>query len=280
MFRKARRPAILAFLPVVFSFSVGASVNPGQGPIEAARLVRATALDGQVFHVQGLELQERRIWVTSIDSRNRRAFLHEFDRTSGKPLRRLELTDGARYHPGGISLAGTSLWIPVAEKRPDSTTVLLEIDTQSLQVRRRIAVNDHLGCVAVSGQTLVAGNWDTRQFHIINLARPERTRIVDNPSDTAFQDIKFVGNQLVGGGPNSLWTGKLDWIDWPTMKVARSLKVGAVGPVRPFGRGGAYTSEGMAIEGRELFVVPEDGPSRLFQFHLSEAVVGADGKAV
>ena len=74
--------------------------------------------------------------------------------------------------------------------------------------------------------------------------------------------------QLVAAGSQSLWSGTVDWIDWPWMKRTRSLRAGAVGSVRPLGRGGPYTGEGMAIEGRDLYVVPEDGPSRLFHFRL------------
>lgn len=270
---KAKRAGLVAFLLLASGLTVGAAPDRENGPIEQARLVRAMPLQGELFHVQGLELEATRVWVTSIDRKNRKAFLHLFDRASGTFLRRIELTDGARYHPGGISISGRSLWVPVAEMRPRSTSVLLEIDTESLQVLRRIEVNDHLGCVAVTGGTLVAGNWDSCQFHIIDLADPSRLRTVTNPSRTAFQDIKFVGNQLVAAGTRSLWSGTLDWIDWPGLKVTRSLRSGAVGPVRPFGRGGAYTSEGMAIEGRDLYVVPEDGPSRLFHFRLSDAAV-------
>lgn len=273
MFHKAKRPGLIAFLLLASSLTVGAAPNSESGPIEQAKLVGTTQLDGELFHVQGLELDATRVWVTSIDRRNRKAFLHQFERASGKFVRRIELTDGTRYHPGGISISGGSLWVPVAEMRPRSSAVLLEIDMETMQVLRRIAVNDHLGCVAVSGQMLVAGNWDSRQFHIIDLTDPTKLRTVNNPSQTAFQDIKFVGNQLVAAGSRSLWSGTLDWIDWPGLKVTRSLRAGAVGPVRPFGRGGAYTSEGMAIEGRDLYVVPEDGPSRLFHFRLSDAVV-------
>lgn len=279
MIGKAKRPGMLAFLLVASGLSVGAAPDPASSPIEHARLVGATWLDGELFHVQGLELEPNRVWVTSIDRGNRKAYLHQFDRASGKFLRRIELTDGKRYHPGGISISGRSLWVPIAEMRPRSSAVLLEIDTQTLQVLRRIEVNDHLGCVAVLGQMLVAGNWDSRRFHVIDLAEPTRRTTVPNPSRTAFQDIKFVGNQLVAAGTRSLWSGTLDWIDWPDLKVARSLRAGAIGPVRPFGRGGAYTSEGMAIEGRDLYVVPEDGPSRLFHFRLSEAVVNGNGTA-
>ncbi len=247
----------------------GAAVPGGfSGDIEHARLIGALQLRGEVFHVQGLALGGQRIWVTSVDNGAHKAWLHEFDRASGRFLRRLELTDGARYHPGGLSVSGGSIWVPVAELRADSSAVLVEIDADTLAVRRRIAVADHIGCVAASGQTLVAGNWDSKLLYVFDLAKGVPTRVVRNPSATHYQDIKFVGDQLVAGGNTSWLSGTVDWIDWPTMKLSRSIQAGAIGPVRPFGRGGPYTGEGMAIEGRELYVLPEDGPSRVFHFQL------------
>ncbi|MCW1430548.1 DUF6454 family protein [Novosphingobium sp. JCM 18896] len=262
-----------ALLLVLWSLSVAAAPDrpdadwAGSG-IENARLQGTLKLDGEVFHVQGLELDARRIWLTSVDQANRKGYLHLFDRTSGKLLRRIELTDGARYHPGGISRSGRSLWIPVAEMRPDSSAVLIELDADSLRLSRKIRVADHLGCVAASGHILVAGNWDSRMFYVIDLAAPGRVRKLANPSPTHHQDIKFVGDQLVAAGNLSLWSGTVDWIDWPSMRLRRTLRAGAIGPVRPFGRGGPLTGEGMTIDGRDLYVVPEDGPSRLFRYRL------------
>lgn len=271
MISKILRSGSVFMLIGLFSLSVAAAPGAVDAPVEHARLLGALQLQGEVFHVQGLAMAPTRIWVTSVDQAGHKAWLHEFERKTGRFMRRLELTDGARYHPGGLSLSGGSLWVPVAEMKADSSAVLVEIDAQTLQVRRRIAVADHIGCVAASGQTLVAGNWDSRLLYVFDLARGVPVRVVPNPSATHYQDIKFVGGQLVGGGNTSWLSGTVDWIDWPTMKLTRSIKAGAVGPVRPFGRGGPYTGEGMAIEGRELYVVPEDGPSRVFHFRLDAA---------
>jgi hypothetical protein len=268
MIRRARRPRTFLILAAALGLSVGAAPHRTQRPVEGAQLVDARPLRGELFHVQGLELDNRRIWVTSVDRRRRKAYLHEFDRASGAFLRRVELTDGPRYHPGGLSKAGGSIWIPVAETRPDSSALLVELDATTLAVRRRIPIADHIGCVAVSGRTLVAGSWDSRRLHILDLAGQTAPRVVANPSPTRHQDMKFVGGQLVAGGVRGWWSGAVDWIDWPSLRVARTLRAGAVGTVRPFGRGGPYTGEGLAIEGRDLYVVPEDGPSRLFHFRL------------
>lgn len=257
--------------------SISLSASPGtfgpsslDGELEHGKYVGALQLQGEVFHVQGLALDPAHVWVTSVDHGGRRAFLHMFDRASGRFLRRLELTDGARYHPGGLSLSGHSLWVPVAELRPDSSAVLMEIDAETMKVRRRIAVADHIGCVAADGTKLVAGNWDSKQLYEFDLKRGNMpVRVVDNPSGTHFQDMKFVDGQLVAGGNTSWLAGTLDWIDPATMRVTRSLKAGSIGPVRPFGRGGPVTGEGMAIEGRDVYVLPEDGPSRVFHFRLN-----------
>lgn len=268
MIRKIIRSGLTTVFLVLSTLSIAAAPEQMNGAIEHARLAGTQQLDGELFHVQGLELAGNRIWVTSVDHDNRRGYIHEFNRATGKLLRRLELTDGDRYHPGGISISGGSIWVPVAELRPDSSAVLVEIDANSLLVRRKIPVADHLGCVAASGNTLVAGNWDSRKLYIIDLADKLAMRIVPNPSETHFQDMKFADGHLVGGGNLDLWSGTLDWIDMASMKVVRTLQAGAVGPVRPFGRGGPLTGEGMAIEGRDLYLVPEDGPSRLFHFSL------------
>jgi hypothetical protein len=252
------------------SLSVAAAPDQFDGGIENARLLGTLELAGELFHVQGLELDSRRIWVTSVDQTNRKGYIHEFDRRTGKLRRRLELTDGSKYHPGGISISGRSIWVPVAELKPKSTAVLVEIDTETLRVRRKIPVADHLGCVAASGSSLVAGNWDSELLYIFDLNDDARTRIVPNPSPTRYQDMKFVDGQLVAGGSLTLWSGAVDWIDWPSMKLRRTLRAGAIGPIRPLGRGGPYTGEGMAIDGRDLYVVPEDGPSRLFHFRLED----------
>lgn len=262
------KAAAAALLVTVSTLSVAAVPDLLDGSVEQARPMGATALQGELFHVQGLALEPGRIWVTSVDGASRRGYLHLFDRATGRLLRRLDLTDGLRFHPGGISLSGRSLWVPVAELRPHSTTLLLEIDTATLAVRRRIAVPDHLGCVAVAGTRLVAGNWDSERLYLFDLARGARMRSMANPSSTHFQDMKIVGGQLVASGNRSWWDGTVDWIDLASMTVTRSLHAGAVGALKPIGRGGPLTGEGMAIEGRDLYLLAEDGPSRMLRFRL------------
>ncbi|MEY2883934.1 MAG: hypothetical protein RL490_1658, partial [Pseudomonadota bacterium] len=106
-------------------------------------------------------------------------------------------------------------------------------------------------------------------LYVFDLGKAAPPRVVPNPSATHYQDMKFVGNQLVAGGSRTLWSGAVDWIAWPSLKIVRTLRSGTVGLARPFGRGGAYTGEGLAMQGRDLYLLPEDGPSRVFHFTLN-----------
>lgn len=267
---KLLAPLLMASLFCATVAAALAGAAQPEGGIEGARLVDVRTLDGELFHVQGLDMDDRHIWVTSVDTGSRRGWLHQFSRATGKFERRIELTEGPRYHPGGFSIRGDSIWVPVAEYAPHSSSVIEEIDKHSLAIRRRIAVPDHLGCLAVSGDELVAGNWDAQRLYVLDLAG-KVLRSFPNPSGTPFQDIKFANGRLVGSGPSTPFGGAIDWLaqtrDGPgraaAMTVTASLHAGMTD------RGRSYTGEGMALQGRDLYLLPEDGPSRIFHYRLA-----------
>jgi len=265
--RRTIRTALTAASLLLLSLTAAAAQQESSEAVQHAKLLDILKLDGGLFHVQGVDLDSRHIWVTSVDLASHKGYLHQFDRRTGKMLRRLELTDGPRYHPGGFSLHGSSIWVAIAEMKPNSSATLEEIDTGSLRVRRKIHVDDHLGCVAVSDHNIIAGNWDSRQFRIFDLRSGKQVRVVPNPSATAYQDMKLVGGQLVASGVVTPLSGTIDWIDWPSMKLVRTSRTGVTDRARP------YTGEGMALKDRDLFLIPEDGPTRLFHFKLDDREV-------
>lgn len=239
-----------------------ATAAPVEG-IEGAQLVETQALDGTLYHVQGVDLDAEHIWVTSVDIANRRGYLHQFNRRTAKLERQVELSDGPRFHPGGFSVAGDSIWVPVAEYRPNSSAVLLELDKRTLAVKRKIEVADHIGCVAVTKDGLIAGNWSSRKLYVFD-GKGRQVRTIDNPSANQFQDIKFVKGELVGSGNITKTTGAVEWFRWPSLKLVRSVRSGTTD------RGRLYTAEAMALKGDDLYLVPEDGPSRMFHFVLGK----------
>ncbi|MEG9431885.1 DUF6454 family protein [Terriglobus sp. ADX1] len=231
--------------------------------IEHARMADVQVLQGTVFHVQGIDLDKEHIWVTSVDSNTHIGYLHQFNRKTGVFERQVDVTDGERYHPGGFSISGDSIWVPVAEYKPNSSATLLELDKKTLKVKRKISVADHIGCVAVTKDSLIAGNWGSRKLYVLGMDG-KVIRVIDTPSQNQYQDIKFVNGMLVGGGNLTKTTGALDWYEWPSMKPVRSLASGTTD------RGRLYSAEGMTLKGNDLYLLPEDGPTRVFHFVIDK----------
>jgi hypothetical protein len=238
------------------------SPTPVDG-VEGAHLKEILPLRGTLYHVQGVDLDGEHIWVTSVDSANHKGYLHQFNRASGAFERQVEVTDGPRFHPGGFSIEGDSIWIPVAEYRPQSSAVIEELDKHSLAVKQKIAVADHLGCLAVTPEGLIAGNWGSRRFYLFD-RQGHQLRSFENLESNAYQDMKFVAGKLVASGTFTHAVGSIDWYSWPSMKLTRRLHAGVTD------RGKPYTEEGMALQGKDLYLLPEDGPSRLFHFVLAD----------
>ena len=211
-------------------------------------------------HPQGIEVEGDRLWVTWVDRKNKTGHLGEFDIVSGKLLRLVPVHQGERYHPGGIARDGDSLWLPVAEYRPNSSSVIQRRNKKTLELEAEFEVADHIGCVAAGGGSVYGGNWDAQQIYTWDRAG----RLVakrDNPSGTAFQDLKLAGGRLIGGGLRADG-GAIDWLDPEDLHLVERIRAGKSN------RGVMFTQEGMAIAGDRLYLLPEDSPSRLFVFRV------------
>jgi Family of unknown function (DUF6454) len=224
-------------------------------------LLQTLELRGRVYHVQGIDLDDGRLWVTSVDSASRKGYLHEFALPSGELKRAIEIQDGVRFHPGGISADAASIFIPVAEYRRDSSAVIQRRNKATLALEYQFEVADHIGCVAVGSDVLVGGNWDSRDLYIWD-HRGKLQRKIPNPTGNGFQDIKLQNGILIGSGLLPGRKGAIDWLEFPSLRPLRRITAGNTD------RGEPYTREGMAIRDGRLYLVPEDGPSRLFVFRL------------
>ncbi len=231
----------------------------------AAEPARILELQADIHHVQGIDVDGPRAWVTSVNSRSGKGYLHEFSLKDGTLLRSVEVEDGVRFHPGGISADETSIWLPVAEYRRSSTSVIQQRSKQTLELEFQFAVPDHIGCIAVAGKQLIGGNWDSRRFYVWN-RRGKLIRQLPNPTETAYQDLKFDGHQLVGSGLLPDHSGAIDWLELPSLRPTGRVSMGETD------RGAPLTREGMAINRIELLLLPEDGPTRLFFFSTPELV--------
>ena len=224
-------------------------------------LLRVIELKGNTHHPQGIEIEDGRLWVTSVDRAAQTGYLHEFSLPDGALVREIELRDGPRFHPGGISGTRDSLWIPIAEYRARSSAVVERRNKRTLALERRFPVDDHIGCVTTDGAIVIGGNWDTRELYFWD-ATGKLLRKESNPTGNAFQDMKVGAGRLVGSGLLADKSGAIDWLELPGLKTVRRITAGKTT------RGDPYTREGMTIRGDELFLLPEDSPSRLFVFRL------------
>jgi Family of unknown function (DUF6454) len=225
------------------------------------KLVRVLELKAATQHVQGIDFDDRLLWVTSVDKSNRKGWLQEFLLATGELTRQIQIDEGVRFHPGGISADGESLWIPVAEYRPKSSSVIQKRSKRTLKLEFQFDVPDHIGCIVVTPEFLIGGNWDSKEFYFWD-HNGRLIRKVASPTDNAYQDMKFASGQIVASGILPDKTGGIDWLDYPSLRLMKRVKAGNTD------RGVLYTREGMAIRGNQLLLLPEDEASRLFVFEL------------
>lgn len=228
-----------------------------------AKLERVIPLQAEVHHVQGIVVDGARLYVTAVNALALRGMLHEFELPSGRLIRTVEIHRGAQFHPGGMSASRDSLWIPVAEYRRNSSAVIQRRSKRTLALESEFAVADHIGCVAVDGNRIFGGNWDSRQIYEWDLTG-KLMRKRDNPTGNSFQDIKAVNGRLVGGGFVNR-VPAIDWFDRDTLALVHRMDAGKTD------RGAAFTREGLDLHGSKLYLLPEDDPSRLFVFELPAA---------
>src|SRR5262249_9745034 len=226
-----------------------------------SELVRSIELEGDTYHVQGVDFNNQSLWVPSVDPTASKGRLHEFSLATGKMERTEEIQDGVRFHPGGIASDELSIWIPVAEYRRMSTSLIERRNKRTLQLEFAFRVSDHIGCVAVTPEYVIGGNWDSLVFYVWD-HNGKLLRTVDNETHNAYQDMKFDGRYIVASGLLSDGSGAIDWIDFPSFHLVHRLKAESTDRQVPF------TREGMAIRGSQLLLLPEDNPSRAYIFRM------------
>ena len=256
------------------TFLAAAAPGPtGEGmfPLDQYSLSEPLVLRGEIYHVQGLDLDEDFVYVSSVDRHLHRALLHKFTR-DGSLVATADLTDGPRYHPGGIALEDDSLWVPVAEYRSDSTARILQLDKKTLRAVSSFTVYDHIGAVTAGGGKVYGANWDAKRLYTWDRAG----KILDikpNAMRVAYQDLKFADGDLIAAGVlRDQPGGAIDWLDPVSLLPKRRLPVGRADS------GSVWTREGMTLHGGKLYLLPDDGSrgaAKVHAFDLARLVATA-----
>jgi hypothetical protein len=114
------------------------------------------------------------------------------------------LGEGASYHPGGIDYDGTNIWVPVAEYRPNSSSIIYRVDPVTMKATEVFRFADHIGAIVhnTDDRTLHGVSWGSRRFYRWTLddkgrvtnagASPESVRTLNPSHYVDYQDCKYV----------------------------------------------------------------------------------------
>jgi Family of unknown function (DUF6454) len=196
----------------------------------------------------------------------------------GKLLKDIELGEGDMYHPGGIASDGESIWVSVAEYRPNSESIIYKVDPKTMKPQEMFRTNDHIGGILRDEKNgiLKAVSWGSRTFYEFS----EKGKILSkkkNPSHFIdYQDCESAGkeNMICSGitelpqqGSNTAKyeLGGLALLDMKTMGIKHEL------PISLFSsQGHTVTRNPVFLERTDqtlkLFTVPDDDNSSMLVY--------------
>ncbi len=227
-------------------------------------LERTVPMRFPAHHPQGLVKIGERLFVSSVevttpprrgaggdgfDRDAGRGVGHLFEATmDGKLVADVVLGEGTVYHPGGLDFDGRDIWVPVAEYRPNSRSIVYRVDPATRKVVEVFRFADHLGGVAsnIDDHALHAVSWGSRWIYRFALDRSGRPTNADAPLSTLrapnrshyvdYQDCKYAGQQRMlcsgiadvprNAGERRLPLGGIDLVDLVTAAPLHQLPVG------------------------------------------------------
>jgi hypothetical protein len=207
--------------------------------------------------------------------------LFVFDK-QGKLVKDIRLGEGIIYHPGGIAFDGKFIWVPVAEYRPNSHSIIYKVDPKTLKVEEVFRVNDHIGGLVHDNQSgkLIGVSWGSRKFYEWN-EKGKQLRMKTNPSHFIdYQDCESVGQgKMICSGiselPNPATNfstpyelGGLALIDMKTLDILYEVPVTEFSP-----QGHVITRNPVYLEdfdqGLRLYAVPDDDHASLLVYEMN-----------
>lgn len=218
-----------------------------------------------------------------------RGHLFKFDK-DGRLLGDLTLGDGAIYHPGGIDFDGRFIWVPVAEYRPNSRSIVYRVEPAAMTATEMFRYPDHIGGLVhdLDDRSLHGVTWGARRF--VRWPLDARGRVLPasasrtNPSFYVdYQDCKALGHREMlcagvssysrTGRETSFALGGLELVNLATGHPIHQL------PVELWADSGVpMTQNPFWIEPSELprsglrvYFLPEDRQSTLFTYEVTAA---------
>src|SRR3954447_1089122 len=151
----------------------------------------------RTFHPQGMVKIGGTLFGSSgevIDRDAGRGIGHLFKiDKAGRLIADLRLGEGTIYHPGGIDYDGTSIWVPVAEYRPDSRAIIYRVDPTAMTAAEVFRVADHIGAIVhdTDAGTLHGVSWGSRRFYRWSMSGVAQGTALNPSHYVDYQDCKY-----------------------------------------------------------------------------------------
>ena len=206
---------------------------------------------------------------------------------AGKLLADLPLGEGSIYHPGGIDYDGRSIWVPVAEYRPNSRAIIYRVDPATMKATEVFRYGDHIGGIVhnTDDRTLHGVSWGSRRFYRFTLddqgrvtnagVAPTELRKPNRSGYIDYQDCKYLGRrEMLCSGLNNYQMkkdgprfplGGFEIVDLGTDQAKAQM------PIELWAESGLpMTQNPFWVEatatGLRAYFMPEDGKSTLYVY--------------
>jgi hypothetical protein len=187
-------------------------------------LVAAVPIAFRTHHPQGMVKIGETLFVSSVEVKVATKRLAQpaggYDRDTGEGVGHLfkvdmaghliadlRLSEGTIYHPGGIDYDGKYIWVPVAEYRPNSRSIVYRVDPDTMTSTEVFRFADHIGAIVhnTDDHTLHGVSWGSRRFYRWMLGSdgkvtnadtsPEKLRTLNASHYLDYQDCKYLGGR-------------------------------------------------------------------------------------
>jgi hypothetical protein len=188
------------------------------------KLVGSVPIAFPTFHPQGMVKIGDTLYVSSVEVkvpvRRYPQPINGLDRDTGEGIGHLfaidasghlvsdlRLGEGPIYHPGGLDYDGKDIWVPVAEYRPDSRSIVYRVDPRSMKATEVFRFPDHLGGLVhnTDDHTLHGVSWGSRRFYRWKMdaagrvaagrTAPDKLRTLNTSHYLDYQDCKYAGGR-------------------------------------------------------------------------------------
>lgn len=250
-------------------------------------VVGRVPLDFPAHHPQGVTRgHDHRLYVSTAEITEATRFhdspVDGYDRTPGRgqghvfvtdadgaALGRVSVGEGTIYHPGGIDFDGESLWVPTAEYRPDSHSIVYRVDPDTLEVREAFRFDDHIGGIVRDRHSglLHAVTWGSRRLLTFTVDGKLTHRVENKSHFVDYQTCVSAGGGHVvctgiseyptaGAGIFSL--GGIAVVEIASGRIEHEAPVTVLSPA---GRVVTYNAVHLETDGNVLrmLAVPDDG---------------------